>query len=102
MLRSSGAQGNQASEVQASCISANSSAPASDHAVSSHLQLTCNIDHAAGYAGENVWPIIAALWDQHQLQGTWDCGLIAVEVAGMQLWVQEFGQVEAVAMEQAA
>jgi hypothetical protein len=70
--------------------------------LSSHLQLTGNIDHAIGYAGENVWPVISALWDQHRLNGYWDCEVISVEIAGIRLWVQEFGQVSIPAQELAA
>jgi len=58
---------------------------------SSHLELTGNAEAATGYAGENVWPVIAAIYDQHGITATWIDGKLGVQVLGMMLWVQEFG-----------
>lgn len=71
-------------------------------AASSHLELTGNTSHALGFAGENVWPVIAAIWDQHGIEARWIDGKLGVQVLGMGLWVQEFGQVTGVSEELAS
>lgn len=51
--------------------------------IPSLVSLSARIDDAVGFEPEAVWPVIAELWDKHNMVGRYDMGVIGVWFAGL-------------------